>query len=263
MKIFKLIKLMFIIGIILLIITAIIGFIWVIDKIIPGIGSSGEGSSGGSSSVNSAEIKKIMAMSDAEVWKALTGGVLSGIPEVAPANMAEIEAAVRAKIVDITVPIRTWENPGDSSNMKKTSKDVTLQVNELLADLWKAFFTDVYNEDPDFVMASYGCFRIDGTGYGQIGFRSAHTYGAAIDLNWYEDGNPYGNQQPYTKAEWQKLPENHLKYQIIYQDSPIVKIAHKYTLLWGGEWSGSTKDIMHFSFICDGKTRAERIQMFS
>ena len=42
----------------------------------------------------------------------------------------------------------------------------------------------------------------------------------------------------------------------------MVKVAHKYTLLWGGEWSGTTRDIMHFSFICDGSTRAERIMKY-
>ena len=82
-------------------------------------------------------------------------------------------------------------------------------------------------------------------------------YGAAVDINPYEDGNPYGSEGPYSKSEWEALPENHLKYQIIYKDSPMVQIAQAYTLNWGGSWTHGTYDIMHFSFVCDGKTRAE------
>ena len=42
-----------------------------------------------------------------------------------------------------------------------------------------------------------------------------------------------------------------LKNRIIYSGSKIVEIAHKYSLLWGGEWSSNKKSTMHFSFIGD------------
>ena len=247
---------------VLLSIMIIIGIMFVLDGL--GIinlgGSNAYGSDFGTVS---ADVKEVMAMSDEEVWKGLTGGLLTDRPaDKCPANADQIEANVRKQIVEITVPTRAWENPSDNSNMTIVKQDVTLEVNSLLAKLWEAFFNDLYNNAPDFVIKSVGCFRIDGYGYGQIGFKSGHTYGAAVDINAYEDGNPYGEQQPYSKSQWEAMAESHLKHQIIYTDSNVVKIAHKYTLYWGGDWTGSTKDLMHFSFVCDGKTRAERIQMF-
>lgn len=260
---FKKIRIVTIFITILLSIMIIIGIMFVLD----GVGIIDLGGSNSNSSVNGvvtdADVREVMAMSDTEVWKGLTGWLLTDRPaDKNPANADQIEANVRKQIVNITVPTRAWENPSDSSNMNIVKKEVTLEVNSLLAKLWTAFFNDLYNEAPDFVINSVGCFRIDGTGYGQIGFKSAHTYGAAVDINWYEDGNPYGEQQPYSKSQWEAMSESHLKHQIIYTDSNVVKIAHKYTLYWGGDWTGSTKDLMHFSFVCDGKSRAERIQMF-
>ncbi len=216
--------------------------------------------------ISDAEIEDLLTMSEQEVWQGLTGGLLSARPsEVLPENAGQITEAVTSQLETITVPTWAWENEGDTTNLNKVTKNREIQVNRFLAKLWTAFFTDLYNTDPNFVIAEgyLGGYRLDGTGVGQIGYKSAHTYGAAIDINAYEAGNPYGSQQPYTKEEWEALPENHVKYQTIYIDSPIVQIAHKYTLLWGGEWNGTTKDIMHFSFVCDGKTREERLQLFA
>lgn len=213
-----------------------------------------------SGTVTDAEIQEVMAMSDEDVWKGLTGGYLTDRPsDKSPSNADQIEANVRSQIVNITVPIRAWAEPNDDSNMKKVKREMTLEVNGLLAKLWTAFFEDLYNDAPDFVISSLGCFRIDGLGTGQIGFLSAHTYGAAVDINW--NINPYGSQQPYSEEQWKAMGEGHLKYETIYTGSDVVKIAHKYTLYWGGEWLGDTKDLMHFSFVCDGKTRAERLQL--
>ncbi len=249
---------------IIFILIVIIGIVFFLnDAGLIDLGDTNSTDSSISGTVTDADVKQVMAMSDEEVWKGLTNGLLSDRPsDRSPANASQIESTVRQQMVDITVPTRAWENAGDSSNMNIVRKDVTVQVNKLLAGLWTAFFTDLYNEAPNFVIKSVGVFRIDGTGYGQIGYKSGHTYGAAVDINWYGDGNPYGTKPAYSKEEWNALPENHLKYQIIYKDSDVVKIAHKYTLYWGGEWTGKNKDIMHFSFVCDGKSRADRIQMY-
>lgn len=213
--------------------------------------------------ISNAEIREILAMSDAEVWQGLTGGLLSARPnEETPANADAISAAVEAQLETITVPTWGWEDEADETNLNKVTKNRSFSVNSFLADIWIAFFTDLYHTDENFVIADnfYGCYRNDVDG---IGYKSAHTYGAGIDLNWYEAGNPDGNNvHIYTKEEVEAMPESHLKYQIIYQDSPIVQIAHKYTMVWGGEFGGSYKDIMHFSFVCDGKTREERIQLY-
>lgn len=243
---------------ILLSIMIIIGIMFVLDGV--GIinlgGSNAYGSDFGTVS---ADVKEVMAMSDEEVWKGLTGGLLTDIPaEHWPSNASEIQAAVEKQIVDITVPIRAWENAGDSSNMNIVKGEATIEVNSLLAKLWEAFFNDLYNDAPDFVIAEVGGYRPDES----LGVRSGHSYGAAVDINPFELGNDFAIMEPYSKSQWDAMPETHLKHQIIYKDSNVVKIAHKYTLYWGGDWSGAKKDLMHISFVCDGKTRAERIQMF-
>lgn len=188
----------------------------------------------------------ILEISDSEAWNKLTNGKLSSRPaEKEPANRADIQAEVSKKIVPITVKIRTWAG---SSGLETTDKDVEIQVNEELKDVWKGFFEDIYNEATDFVINEFGGYRIDGTGYGQVGARSAHEYGAAVDLNW--SFNPYGTRAPLTKQEWNNLSETRSKYEIIYAGSKVVEIAHKYTLSWGGDWN-TTYDIMHFSFFGD------------
>lgn len=188
----------------------------------------------------------ILELSDSEAWNKLTNGKLSSRPaDKEPANRADIQAEVSNKIIPITVKIRTWA--GDSG-LETTDKEVEIQVNEELKDVWEGFFEDVYNEATDFVINEFGGYRIDGTGYGQVGARSAHEYGAAIDLNW--SFNPYGTRAPLTKQEWDNLPETRSKYEIIYSSSKVVEIAHKYTLSWGGDWN-TVYDIMHFSFFGD------------
>ena len=68
--------------------------------------------------------EEVIAMSDEEVWKGLTGGLLTDRPaDKSPSNASEIESAVRKQIVNITVPTRAWENAGDSSNMKIIKKE--------------------------------------------------------------------------------------------------------------------------------------------
>ena len=214
--------------------------------------------------VKDASVKEVMTLSDEEVWKSLTGGLLSDIPDSEePSNAKSIEEMVKNQIVNITIPTRAWEDPEDHVNMNIVEKDVTIEVNSLLAGLWKNFFTDLYNEADDFVIESVGGFRIDGTGEGQKGFRSAHTYGAGVDIN--ANYNPYGTKSgsnPYSKKAWQEMEENHYKYMVVYQGSKVIDIAHRYTLLWGGEWTGDERNPMHFSFICDGLTRKDRIKKY-
>lgn len=264
----KIIKIVIIILIPVLLIAAAGGMLSLLAnlEIIPSSNSASKNA--GNVNVNmSPEVEELLTMSDEEVWRGLTGGLLSARPaETLPANADEIEAAVRKQIVSLEIPIRRWAS-GDDSNLQTVETTTTIQVNSFLEKLFIEFFQNVFDADPTFVTASVGGFRIDGTGYGQIGFRSAHTYGAAIDINWYEDGNPYGSLSDgsvkiYSQAEWEALPENHLKYQIIYENSPLVQVAHKFTLLWGGaDWTGDTRDTMHFSFVADGRTREDRLSL--
>ena len=230
-------------------------------EIIPSSSSSSSSSSStqiGNVTINmSNEVKELISNTDeATVWKELTGGVLTGIPDsYLPSNADKIEAAVEAQIVSIDVPVRKW---ADSSSMQRIETTQSIEVNSYLKQFWLEFFQNVFNNDPNFVIQDLGCFRIDSVnGSSNIGYKSGHTYGAAVDVNPSE--NPYGGTA-ITKEEWEKLEENHMKYQTIYIDSPIVQVARQFTLKWGGDFR-NTKDLMHFSFVCDGASRADRIKL--
>ena len=119
----------------------------------------------------------------------------------------------------------------------------------IVYNLYYNFFKDIYNEATDFVInpSEIYCYSFrQKTGGGRL---SAHSYGAACDVNWSTTGNGY-NAHVYTKDEWNRLRKSKSKYQIIYKDSKVAEIAHRYTLSWGGEWTSVT-DAMHFSFIAD------------
>lgn len=191
------------------------------------------------------EIEEVLGLSDQDAWIRLTNDVLDSRPkDKAPENGSEIQDAVQPKIKPITVKIRTWKN---SEGMEKEDKEIKLNVNEELEEVWKNFFDDIYNEAPDFVINELYGYRIDAIGKNQVGALSAHNYGAAVDINASQN---YANKQPLTKEEWEKLPETREKYEQIYQGSKVIDIAHRYTLSWGGEWI-NLKDPMHISFFSD------------
>ena len=264
MKLFKKIRRIILVVNIVYTVMFIVGFILLLGE--AGIIEIGDTSVSNSDSdfsitITDPKVKEVMTKSDSEVWSELTGGLLTSKPsEKLPSNASEIEQAVNKKMTDIIIPIRQWEDSSDDTNLNTKQGETTITVNSFLKEFWMAFFNDLYTKCPKFVISSVGCFRIDGVGYGQVGYKSAHTYGAAVDINPYDEGNPYGSTAPYTKSEWEKLPENHLKYQIIYSDSPMAQLAKAYTLDWGGTWPRGTYDIMHFSFIADYQTRADWIQ---
>lgn len=202
------------------------------------------------------EVKNLIMNEDEEaIWRALTGGVLTSMPSsYTPSNASQIEEAVRAQIETVEIKVRKWK---DSSSMETVESTQNIEVNSYLKQFWIEFFQNVYDNDPNFVIEDVGCFRIDSVnGSSNIGFKSAHTYGAAVDINVSD--NPYAGTA-ITKEEWDQLEENHSKYQTIYIDSPIVQVARQFTLKWGGDFR-NTKDLMHFSFICDG-SRADRITL--
>ena len=73
---------------------------------------------------------------------------------------------------------------------------------------------------------------------------SAHTCGAAIDINWEENAEMTIDGVITCGYFWKP-------YENIYSikaDSPFVHIFEKYGWTWGGYWT-SKKDYMHFSYI--------------
>lgn len=194
----------------------------------------------GCSSILDADIQTIINLSDAEAWQALTG--------TSTGYMSVSRATMDSRVTTITVPIRVWAS-SNANDYTKTSSQKKITVNKVLAPLFTSLFTDIYNEATDFVInpSEMYCYNYrNGTNSSRL---SGHAFGVACDLNWSTIGNGYG-AHVYTKEEWNNLKESKAKYQILYKNSKVVEILHKYTLSWGGEWR-STTDAMHFSFIRD------------
>ena len=205
--------------------------------------SSPNCTSGEDSSIASADVAAITNWDQKTAWKNLIGkSTDERRPSVSKSTMD-------SRVTQVEVPMRKWTGTGSDpkTNTKKVMQSIT--VNKAIAPLWKAFFEDVYNNAPDFVIGSFdGCYVYRSvTGGGSL---SAHAYGVACDINASTPGNGYKTTS-YSKEKWSKLPNNRAKYQVVYKGSKVVQIAHKYTLVNGSDWNGGGNDAMHFSFIRD------------
>lgn len=179
-------------------------------------------------------IKEMIALTDKEAWKKLTGKEIAG---TRPTSKEVIEETIEKRMTEITVPIRT----------ESGSSTLTVKVNKELAILFNAFFNDLYEKCPDFYIKT--C-----KGYHYITIKdnllSAHSIGAALDIN--ADYNPKG-EVPLSLSSFNSYNKEDKNYKI-YEDSPMVNIAKKYGLCWGGNFASN--DPMHFSYIGDW-TRAK------
>lgn len=104
----------------------------------------------------------------------------------------------------------------------------TVQVNKSVADDFKAFLRALKRRGYDIdSIGGYANRNIAGTST-----RSLHSYGLAIDINPSLNPVYYGSRRNMTT----NFPRG------------IGKLARKYGITWGGNWHGSKKDPMHFSF---------------
>jgi len=193
--------------------------------------------------IDNPSVETLINLSQAEAWDLLIGKRTN---EYSPFIS---QGAMSKRITTITVPYRKWDDTEGTDPIKNTVKaEAKIRINAALADLWLAFFTDVYNEATDFVIDTFsGCYVYRKVTNGER--LSPHSYGVACDLNAGTWGNGYGTTS-FTKSEWEALPETRRKYQVIYRGSKVVQIAHKYTLINGSDW-GKPHDSMHFSYIAD------------
>ena len=245
----KIVKNIVIINIIITIIGIIIG-ISRITIVLKALGVDIDSDDGASSEVgdsvryqiDDANIQKLLAMSDAEVWELLTGTRYEQKPKLSEVNKQNIES----RITTITVPIRT----------KNGSDNMEIKVNKELEGLFKAFFQDLYQNATSFIIEKENCIgyiwkHTTGSSSDTL---SAHAIGAAVDINWAD--NKQGTKPP---KKFDDIKGSRKKY-VIYEKSDMVKIAKSYTLCWGGFFKTSLPDGMHFSFIGDwsrSKTRSE------
>lgn len=187
------------------------------------------------SSIDNADVKTIMQWTDKQAWKAITGTAYSKKPTSSQVSKSTMDK----RMTTITVKIRTG---------KDTSKNQNITINKAIAPLWEAFFKDLYEQCQEFYIVSYdGAYVYRNSTSGSS--MSAHAFGCAIDLNANVSGNRY-KEKPYSKSAWEKLSNKRTKHSTIYFNSPMLEIAHKYTLVNGADWS-NPNDAMHTSFIGD------------
>lgn len=192
------------------------------------------------SDIDDVEVQSLINLSDEAAWNLIIGKSTTSLtPSISKSDMD-------SRVTTIDVKVRTYS--GNGYETTEATKKIT--VNKAVANLYKAFFNDLYNEAPDFIIDQLYCYsyrkRTNGSSL------SAHAYGTACDINWDTPGNGYGDHV-YTKEEWSKLTSKS-KYKVLYKDSPMHNVIKKYTLSWGGAWR-STTDAMHISFVGD-ETRA-------
>lgn len=196
--------------------------------------------------VNTSKIEDILKLNEAQAWKIVTENQYSSKPEI-----GAVSSTTAGKwIVPLSISRWVW---AESKGTKKKKGTCTVYVNRALKSFWASFFQDVFQDESKIVIAELGswCFRPNTSGTSM----SAHAFGTAVDINSSTQGNGYG-QTPYTKKEWENLKKGRTKELTIYHDSPLVRIAKKYGLDWGGDWN-THKDGMHFSF-CGDRSRDSR-----
>ena len=203
------------------------------------------------SSIDDAEVAEIVNWDQQTAWIKLVGFASSdNHPYISKASMD-------ARVVEIEVPMRKWKSGNGTNPRTDTEKVMTkLTVNRAIAKLWQAFYEDLYENAPDFVIVQSYCYNHRSL-TGDSSKLSPHAYGVACDLNWDTDGNGYDypndgvEVRAFSKEYWETLPETRAKYQIVYKGSRVVEIAHKYTIINGSDWKKKSHDAMHFSFASD------------
>ena len=207
---------------------------------------------------------RLILLDDNDAWKLLTGNRFSTYPtqpfiQIKP----QIQEVYNTKKTTITVPIWYWANPSDDTDFTKVSMTKDWEVNEEIADICKQIFQDIYDHPSQPVIniadKGMGTWSVRGKMHNDYKTLSAHSIGASFDINpgtgsFNVNGTVYGNaygNKPMPTEVWEKLPESHKKYHVLYVDSPIVSIFKSYGFYWGGDWH-SSHDCMHLAFLGDG-----------
>jgi LysM repeat protein len=111
---------------------------------------------------------------------------------------------------------------------KPSLKVLNLYCHVKMKEAFKAVFTEIENKNLANKIETYGgCFNYRSKRYGSK--LSTHCWGIAIDLN----------------------PETNRMGTSGNMDSRIVDIFKRHGFTWGGDWTGRSKDPMHFQF-CSG-----------
>lgn len=204
-----------------------------------------------------ADVQKIIDMSDADVWKLISEGKYSSYKEAnaaAKANPSAEKAFWTGLLVDVEVPCWKW---ADSSKTTKQDSTTTIKVNKYVADYFKAYMTDIHSQPEQYVITMVGGFSFrTKNNSSHSGNYSGHSFGATLDINWESDGMGsysagYGEKGlPWKTSSGLSDP---MKSECCTFDNSWHEVAKKYKLDWGGNWSKSYCDPMHFSLVGDNK----------
>lgn len=226
--------------------------------------------------VNSASMDdvKLISMSDNDAWAYLTDGALTSYPDVPYKDIEDIIKLIyKNNSETIKVKVWTWKNSSDKSDLSKKTVTISLNVHRKLSSIFEKIFYDIYNNEYKPVInvndTGMGTWVLRGKNHSVYNTLSAHSLGTAIDINpstgtFSVNGTTYGNSygssmMPYDV--WNVLPDNQTKYNVLYEDSPIVQIFKSYGFYWGGDWACGT-DSMHFAFLGDSSGRKKGFENY-
>lgn len=194
--------------------------------------------------IDNPEVEEIINWTDKQAWRAITGTAYSSRPTSSQVSKSIMDKRMKKIAVKKRIA-------------PEYSGVQIMIVNKVIAPLWEEFFNDLYEQCQDFYIVSYDGAYVyrEATGSTKM---SAHAFGCAVDINAGIKGNGYG-QKPYRKFFRNLLINDTVKYSTVYFDSPMLAIAHKYTLVNGADWS-KPNDAMHFSFIGDWTREEARLE---
>lgn len=219
--------------------------------------------------VASADVDKIIKMSDKEVWQLISEGKYSSYSEAntdALSNWNTCKAYWEGLLVDVEVPVWKWDN---KSKATKKSGKATITVNKYLADYFTAYMTDLYNLPEKYVIESVGgfSFRMKNNKSSKKSV-TGHAFGATLDINAWINGmssvpaGPYNGIPASYGIPWATqdgLQEPLLSTCCTY-GSDWEALAKKYDLNWGGNFSSAYTDPMHFSLVGDENKDTRKFQ---
>lgn len=152
--------------------------------------------------------------------------------------MFETEEEAADNMTTVTVDVWSIDKNGEKHAVKKS-----LQVNQFLAEDVVNIFKEIFEDPSKFPIKSVGGYCWRTTAFGSV---SQHSYGTCIDIN------PDENYYCYS-ADGKAITGTHWKpYEDIYSITPdgaVVAAFAKYGWTWGGDWDGSVKDYMHFTYL--------------
>lgn len=207
-----------------------------------------------STSSMSADVNKMINMSDKQLWLLASGGRFKSYTEAnnaLKANKSKEEKFWNGLKSPLKVKVWVWK---DSSKKKKKEVEHTFTVNKYLKDYWKAFLTDWHNLPDKYVLVDSGDFNVrtknNNSGSGNY---SSHSFGGALDFNWNASGmgsvvGVGGDYHPWNSDKGLSEP---YKSECCAFNSNWHKLIKKYKLDWGGNWSEGSLDPMHISIIGD------------